>query len=79
MNGCSQLLPRTGSSPAKHIVAVSAALGASCGILQSLTALPTLPFPFSPEYLLTGAETPGLVQLQYLELHKAGKIGRAHV
>jgi len=60
------LLPRTGSSPTKHVVAVSAALGASCGILQSMTALPTLPFPFSPEYLLTGAETPGLVQLQYL-------------
>ena len=66
MNGCGQLLPRTGSSPTKHIVVVSAALGASCGILQSMTALPTLPFPFSPEYLLTGAETPGLVQLQYL-------------
>ena len=45
---------------------MSAALGASCGILQSMSALSTLPFPFSPEYLVTGAEAPGLVQLQYL-------------
>jgi len=55
-----------GGSQVKHILAVSAALGASCGILQSMTALPTLPFPFSPEYLVTGAAAPGLVQLQYV-------------